>query len=136
MMMRLNLLLLMTTGFLPFPTGILAESLRAPDQTAETAVVLYGATVLVIELVMQGFVRYAASHPDLAAGRRSNVEAARRSSAGRRWLSPTIVLYAGAICGGLIGFPKVAAFVYLALAIHGVLLIESHRRNVRSSKPA
>ena len=38
MMMRLNLLLLMTTAFLPFPTGILAEALRAPEHTAETAV--------------------------------------------------------------------------------------------------
>jgi uncharacterized membrane protein len=61
MMMRLNLLLLMTTAFLPFPTGILAEALRAPEHTAETAVFLYGATVLVIEVVLQAFAHRASS---------------------------------------------------------------------------
>ena len=61
MMMRLNLLLLMTTAFLPFPTGILAEALRAPEHTAETAVFLYGATVLIIEVVLQAFAHRASS---------------------------------------------------------------------------
>jgi uncharacterized membrane protein len=61
MMMRLNLLLLMTTAFLPFPTGILSEALRAPEHAAETAVFLYGATVLVIEVVLQAFAHRASS---------------------------------------------------------------------------
>ena len=37
-MMRLNLLLLMATAFLPFPTGRLAETLRSNDEASRTAV--------------------------------------------------------------------------------------------------
>jgi uncharacterized membrane protein len=37
-MTRLNLLLLMATAFLPFPTGLLAETLRSTDEASRTAV--------------------------------------------------------------------------------------------------
>jgi hypothetical protein len=47
---------------------------------------------------------------------------------GRWWLSLTIVAYAAAIVVCVVGFPKVAAALYLLLAIRGVLLIERHRR--------
>ena|SRR5947209_11909990 len=87
MMMRLNLLLLMTTAFLPFPTGILAEALRAPEHTAETAVFLYGATVLVIELVLQAFAHGARSR---ATDRQEpTIEA--RPFWHRWWLTPSLV---------------------------------------------
>jgi uncharacterized membrane protein len=43
-MMRLNLLLLMVVAFLPFPTGLLAETLRSTDEASRTAVALYGLT--------------------------------------------------------------------------------------------
>jgi hypothetical protein len=56
------------------------------------------------------------------------------ASSSRGLLSPTIVLYMAAICAGLIGLPKVAAGLYLALAIRGVPLIESRRRSLRSSE--
>jgi uncharacterized membrane protein len=126
-LMRLNLALLMVTAFLPFPTGILAEALRASEHTAETAVVLYGVTVLAIELILQASVYYAASRPELSDHPRS----ASPTSLRRWWLSLTIVAYAAAIVVCLVGFPKVAAALYLLLAIRGVLLIERHRR-VRS----
>ena len=64
-LMRMNLFLLMATAFLPFPTGILAEALRAPAETAQTAVVLYGVTALVIELLLVASMRHAASRPEL-----------------------------------------------------------------------
>jgi uncharacterized membrane protein len=51
MMMRLNLPL-MGAAFVPFPTKILAEVLHQPEHTAKTAVVLYGGTVLGIELIL------------------------------------------------------------------------------------
>jgi uncharacterized membrane protein len=132
MMMRLNLLLLMTTAFLPFPTGILAEALRAPEHTAETAVFLYGATVLVIELVLQAFAHRAGSRapdaPDPALGAAPLWH--------RWWLTPSLVGYLIAICVGLVGFPKVGAVLYLLLAIPGVLLIEVHRRPLAANAPA
>jgi uncharacterized membrane protein len=132
MMMRLNLLLLMTTAFLPFPTGILAEALRAPEHTTETAVFLYGTTVLVIEVVLQAFVHRAnsrsthAPEPQLGAAPLWH----------RWWLTPSLIGYTIAICIGLVGFPKVGAVLYLLLALPGVLLIEVHRRPLRATGPA
>jgi uncharacterized membrane protein len=131
MMMRLNLLLLMTTAFLPFPTGILAEALRAPEHTAETAVFLYGATVLVIEVVLQAFASRAGSRSsdtaDPAIGSRALWH--------RWWLTPSLAGYVIAICVGLVGFPKVGLVLYLLIAIPGVLLIERHRRPLPTNAP-
>jgi uncharacterized membrane protein len=131
-MMRLNLLLLMLTAFLPFPTGILAEALRAPEHTAETAVVLYGATVLVIEVVLQAFAHHARSHRK--DGQEPPIGA--RPLWHRWWLTPSLVGYLIAICVGLVGFPKVGVVLYLLLAIPGVLLIQVHRRPLHSNTPA
>jgi uncharacterized membrane protein len=136
MIMRLNLLLLMTTAFLPFPTGILAEALRAPEHTAATAVVLYGVTVLVIELVLRTLVQYGTSRPELAGEQHPDAASAGRPLSSRWWFSPTIGLYMAAIVVCLVGFPKVAAAAYLALAIRGVLLIERHRRQGTRSAEA
>jgi uncharacterized membrane protein len=128
-MLALNLLLLMVTAFLPFPTGILAEALRAPEHTAQIAVVLYGTTVLVIELILQTLTRYAAAHPRLAYQPAGEMRTVR----GLTWLSPTVVLYLSAIAVGVIGLPKLAAALYLVLAIPSVLLMGSHRDWFRRS---
>ncbi len=126
---EVNLLLLLFTAFLPFPTAILAEALRATEHTAEIAVVLYGATVLVIELVLQTLTRYVASRSQPADGESEETESAVR----RRWLSPIVVLYVLAICVGLVGFPKVATAFYLVLAIPSVVLAGAHGRLLRWS---
>ncbi|MBV8219539.1 MAG: DUF1211 domain-containing protein [Solirubrobacterales bacterium] len=131
-LMRLNLLLLLTTAFLPFPTGILAEALRAPEHTAETAVLLYGATVLVIEVVLQALTHYARSQ----ATRGPESEVASEGLWHRGWLTPSLLGYFVAICIGLVGFPKIGAVLYLLLAIPGVLLIQVHRRPLQSNTPA
>jgi uncharacterized membrane protein len=128
-LVELNLLLLLFTAFLPFPTAILAEALRAAEHTAEIAVVLYGATVLVIELVLQTLSRYAASRRQPADERAEVTESAVR----RSWLSPILVLYAVAIGVGLVGFPKLAAAFYLVLAIPSVVLAGAHGRLLRWS---
>ncbi len=132
MMMRLNLVLLMTTAFLPFPTGILAEALRAPEHTAETAVFLYGATVLVIEVVLQAFAQRASSQGTDGPGPTNGT----RPMWHRWWLTPSLGGYLIAICVGLVGFPKVGAVLYLLLALPGVLLIEVHRRPLRTNASA
>ena len=83
---QLNLLVI--TAFLPFPTAVLAEALRASERTAEIAVVLYGGTVLVIELVLQALTRYVASRPQPAGDDQSeDAKAAVR----RGRLSPIVV---------------------------------------------
>jgi uncharacterized membrane protein len=131
MMMRINLLLLMVTAFLPFPTKILAESLRAPEVTARTAVVMYGTTILVIELILQGCVRYASSRPGLADQRQLRLTTIGGAASTAWWLP--IGLYVPAIGVGLAGLPKLAAALYLLLAIRGVLLIDRRRLRPRSS---
>jgi uncharacterized membrane protein len=128
-MVELNLLLLLFTAFLPFPTAILAEALRAAEHTAEIAVVLYGATVLVIELVLQTLTRYVASRRQPADDQSEEPKSAVR----RSWLSPIVGLYAVAIGVGLVGFPKLAAAFYLVLAIPSVVLAGVHGRLLRKS---
>lgn len=132
MMMRINLLLLMLTAFLPFPTKILAEALRQPSGTAKVAVVLYGGTVLVIELVLRGFLHYVAVRPELS----DREPTAGASTSGRWWLTPIVALYAAAIIVGLLWLPKLAAASYLILAIPGVLLLGRHRHRRRGEASA
>lgn len=127
-MLALNLVLLMVTAFLPFPTGVLAEALRAPEHTAQVAVVLYGATVLTIELILQALTRYAVAHSRLPTAAEQ-----RRTGPDPTWVSPTMVLYLVAIVIGVVGLPKLAAALYLVLAIPSVLLMGSHRRGLRGS---
>jgi uncharacterized membrane protein len=121
--MRINVFLLMATAFLPFPTGILAEALRAPAEAARTAVVLYGVTALVIELLLFASMRHAASSPELQADQpsESHVGANRREPG--PWARATIGLYVVAIVLGILELPEVATGVYLVLAARGALLV-------------
>jgi uncharacterized membrane protein len=122
-MMRINLLLLMTTAFLPFPTAILAEALRAPPDAADTAIVLYGATALIIELLLLSSARHADSTPDLAPVRPSEAPEGAPAHVRGSWASTTIILYASAtVLGVVLEAPKLATAAYLALAVRGALL--------------
>jgi TMEM175 potassium channel family protein len=127
-MMRLNLLLLMVTAFLPFPTGLLAETLRASDEASRTAVGLYGATVLAIDMLLDASVRHAARHPELAQSQPSQ-EATPPLPEGRSWRpSLSVVVYAIAILVGILVFPKLAAAAYLAVAVRGLMTLDSDSR--------
>ena len=64
-LLRLNLLLLMTAAFLPFPTSVLAQALHHGGTAERTAVVFYGAAALVIEALLRAAQRYAASQHEL-----------------------------------------------------------------------
>jgi uncharacterized membrane protein len=58
--LRLNLLVLLVVVFLPFPTGLVAESLRHADSSAERVyVTLYGLTLLAIRLLGSALDAYA-----------------------------------------------------------------------------
>ena len=65
---RLNLLVLLLVGFIPFPTKLVSEFID--DYDAErVAVVFYGLTLLALALALTAFVRYAAENPRLVEGR-------------------------------------------------------------------
>jgi uncharacterized membrane protein len=121
-LLRLNILLLMAAAFLPFPTGVLAEALTASNRAERTAIGFYGATVLVIELLLLAAVRHVASHPDLLV-EPSDAETmpVRRRHERRGWFRT--LAYPAAIAFGIIAIPKVAAILYLVVAAEGVLLL-------------
>lgn len=126
-LLRLNLMLLMTAAFLPFPTSVLAQALHAGSTAERTAVVFYGGAALVIELVLRGVMQYAASRPDLTVGAPSGpVPPVPSPSVWRTWFGS--VLYAAAILFGVFLFPRVAVVGYLVVAIRGVFVVGSEGR--------
>jgi uncharacterized membrane protein len=60
-LLHLNLLLLMTIAFLPYPTGVLGQAL-AKGQGTRTAAVVYGVVMMVNAFVWSGLWLYATRH--------------------------------------------------------------------------
>jgi uncharacterized membrane protein len=132
-LLRLNLVLLMAAAFLPFPTGVLAQSFHASEDAERTAILFYGVTALVIELLQRCALRYAASQPDLAITPLEGVAAPPEHRGWRDFVSSA--LYAAGILAGVFIFPRLAAVGYLAVAIRGVLIIGGEGRlGLRSLK--
>lgn len=129
-LLRLNLLLLMTAAFLPFPTSVLAQALHHGGTAERTAVVFYGAAALVIELVLRAAQRYAASRPELqmdpSAFPAGRAPARTHVTGWRAWVST--LLYAIAILFAVFLFPKVAVVGYLAVGIRSVFVVGSEGR--------
>jgi TMEM175 potassium channel family protein len=127
-LLRLNLLLLMTAAFLPFPTSVLAQALHHGDTAERTAVVFYGAAALVIELLLRAAERYAGSRPDLQLEPTTATPAPEHVhlTGWRRWASTA--LYAAAILFGVFLFPRVAVIGYLAVGIRSVFVAGSAGR--------
>jgi uncharacterized membrane protein len=119
-LLRLNMLLLMAAAFLPFPTSVLAGALNSSDRAERTAIAFYGATALVIELLLVAGVRRAASKPDLLM-EPSDAETlpVPRRHERRGWFRT--LAYPVAIAFGIIALPKVAAIAYLVVAAQGVI---------------
>jgi uncharacterized membrane protein len=119
-LLRLNLLLLMAAAFLPFPTGVLAEALKASESAERAAVVFYGGCALVIELLLRASERYAAAHPELMLG---GAQAPPEPARTRGWRAAIgTLLYVLGILVGIFLFPKLAAAAYLLVALRGVLV--------------
>jgi uncharacterized membrane protein len=109
--MRLNLLLLMTVSFLPFPTRLMAEAIH--DESAErVAVVFYGIALLVNSLVLGAMWQAIARRRELL---RSEITDAEVQHLLRR-TAPNIGFYAGVTLLAIL-LPYVAAVGYLAIAI-------------------
>ena len=117
-LLRLNLLLLLAAAFLPFPTGVLAQSFGESDQAERIAILLYGATALVIEVLLRTAVRYALARPELTDVEPGDAPRPKPRRASRDALNSA--LYGVAILAGVFIFPKLAAFGYFVVAVRGV----------------
>jgi uncharacterized membrane protein len=117
MLMRINILLLMAAAFLPFPTGLLAGAFHASRDAERAAVVAYGATAILIELLLAASVRYAATHPELLEGEMP--KPAERARDRRGPLSAG--LYSAALVIGILLLPRLAAVAFLLVAVRAVL---------------
>jgi uncharacterized membrane protein len=115
-LMRLNILLLMAVSFLPFPTGLMAEALTESDRAERAAVVLYGATAGVIEILMAAMVSYVVARPELL---HEGVDPPPKKEPRRGGARAT--LYGAAILAGILLLPKIAMFAYFAVAALAVL---------------
>jgi uncharacterized membrane protein len=127
-MLRLNLLLLMTAAFLPFPTTVLAQALHHGGTAERTAVVFYGAAALLIEMLLRAAERYASLQHELQVDPTTVTPAPEhvRVTGWRRWASTA--LYAAAILFGVFLFPRVAVVGYLAVGVRSVFVVGSAGR--------
>ena len=116
-LMRLNLLLLMAVSFLPFPTGLMAGALQGSASAERAAVVVYGATAVLIEVLGAAAWRYAASRPGLLADHTAPLP----ETAQRRRGTLRGGLYGLAIFVGILVLPRLAAFGYFLVAALSVL---------------
>ena len=113
---RLNLLLLMAVAFLPFPTKLVAEAIDLTSAES-AAVIFYGATLLVISILVTVIIRYAGSRPDLVEEEhRDEVEALAARA------SPNLGFYVLVLALAFLS-PKVAAFGFLAIAVFAILRV-------------
>jgi uncharacterized membrane protein len=128
-LMRLNLLLLLFVSFLPFPTKLLAESVKNED-AGRVATTIYGLTLLVTALVVSAVWRYAVYEqlvrPDTTD---EDVKLLTKK------LSPGLGGYAVMIVLGI--FQPVAAVLgYLAVAVFYLVPFSSFRRHSRRDQGA
>jgi uncharacterized membrane protein len=124
--MRLNLLLLMTVSFLPFPTKLIAQAIESTD-ALRPAVIFYGGTLLVISLLISALWRSAAGARELLKQDVSEreIDTLLRAS------GPNVGLYVSAIALAIV-FPREGAFAYLLVAI--ILLLRARGDQVVPSR--
>ncbi|MGH1563282.1 TMEM175 family protein [Mumia sp. DW29H23] len=119
--LRLNLLLLLVVSFVPFPTGLLAESV-GDEGASSVAATVYGLTLLAAALVISSLWRYAVR----AALVRSDAPAGEVRAMTRR-LTPGLAGYVVMIAVGLV-LPVVSIVGYLVIAVGYLLPLGSLRR--------
>ena len=127
--MRLNLALLMAVAFLPFPTKLLAEAIHETD-AERAAVIFYGATLLVISLLLSALWGAIASNRDLLRPEVSEQEINSILIA----TTPNLGFYVGVIVLAVFA-PKVAAFGFLVIAIIGVLRVHGEQATPGQAGP-
>jgi len=114
--LRLNLLVLLVVVFLPFPTRLIADTLRHDDISGERVyVTLYGLTLLAISLLGSALDAYA-RHEHLYSPAKEGEEL---HSTQRKFL-PAVIGYVIAILIGL-ALPVAAVALYFGLAVYLVV---------------
>jgi uncharacterized membrane protein len=111
----------MAVAFLPFPTSLLAEAIRDPS-AERAAVIFYGASLLVISLLISALWGAVASDLSLLRPEVSETE----GNAIARATTPSLGFYVVVIVLAFL-VPKVAAFGYLLIAIIAVLRARGDR---------
>ena len=112
--MRINLLLLLLVSFLPFPTRLMAQAIR--DANAERpAVIFYGLTLAAVSFTITALWRSVLRDRELL---KPGIDE-KEISAVTRSTAPNLGLQLGATAVA-VPFPRVAAFMYLAIAVIGV----------------
>jgi uncharacterized membrane protein len=133
-LLRLNLILLLFAAFLPFPTGVLAQSFHESADAERTAVVFYGAIALIIELLLRSSIRYAVSKPELHVENVPQMAFPLHSKSHGWRAAVSSAAYGLAIIFGAFVFPRVAAIAYLLVALRGVLVVGGEGRLSLSSR--
>jgi uncharacterized membrane protein len=123
-LLRLNLAVLLFVSFLPFPTGLLAETMNDTED-ARVAAPFYGAILLVLGVLVSAMWRYA-----LRAGMVRTDLAGDDIAAISQRLAPAMFLYSIAIVVGLL-LPRLAPLLYIAIAIFVLVPIASGYRRTR-----
>ncbi len=119
-LLRLNLLVLLGVGFLPFPTRLVAEALH--DVNGERVfVTMYGLTLLAIRIFGFALDEYAKREQLYNSGDREEPEQSGRSNLA------VLIVYVVAILIGL-AVPPVAVAFYFGIAIYLVVPFQEIRR--------
>jgi uncharacterized membrane protein len=121
--MRINLVLLMATAFLPFPTRLMAEAILTTS-AERAAVIFYGTSLLLITLLVAAIWRAVVAHPELLRTEVPEHEVARIL----RSTSPDLGSYVLVTLLAVLA-PQVAAFGYLVIAVVLVARAGSGRRS-------
>jgi uncharacterized membrane protein len=116
--MRINLALLMAVAFLPFPTKLLAEAIHDTD-AERAAVIFYGATLLVISLLLSALWGAITRDRGLLKPEVSDHEINAILAA----TTPSLGFYVGVILLALVA-PRVAAFGYLVIGV--IVVLRAH----------
>ncbi len=112
---KINLILLFTVSFLPFPTSLLGQFIRDPG-AERVAAVFYGCWLLLIAVLVAAMWRYISTDRRLLIERIQPRQVASLTSA----LEPSVGLYGAAIVLAIF-LPQVAAGAYLAIAVFGFI---------------
>jgi uncharacterized membrane protein len=126
---RLNLLVLLVTSFLPFPTKLITQFTDNPD-AERVATVFYGLVLLALSLSMTVFVRYAFEQRRLI---KDHIDDETVDAVGRR--GPGYVVYVVAITTAWVA-PQAASVLYLAAAVYLTIPARTIRRLLRRYRPA
>lgn len=128
--LRLNLLLLLLVGFLPYPARVMQEYLSLADAHhggERTAVAFFGVVLFLMSLMLIVLGRYAEREGLFGA---DAAEARREDSRVRYQLAPSLIFYAVATVCGLIQ-PYLGLSLYIVIGIYLLLPVRTLRRWLR-----